>query len=286
MAGELRPQEARGEALPAGGAPRGPLVSGRDGAAAGAARLGARDEPWRQPAVAARALPGRTGRPPAVPPAGPRDGRGVPSIGPEEQYRRLRQLVDKRQVRLILDARGVDTFYRQRARVEPDLYLSILAIAYARALALLLGGTAAVLAVRGHGAAPEVAATALVLGLGAALARWRQQRGWMRAVRTRLLADSHFFVQAYEDGLFMLRRGRRECRFPRPWTAILGLEAGAARDEPAVTVRAAAGAGAAAEVHTPPLPRHSRPPSGVERAMSPNCWESAWRRARAARPPG
>ncbi|HEY8489291.1 MAG TPA: hypothetical protein VIL38_09490, partial [Thermaerobacter sp.] len=60
---------------------------------------------------------------------------------------------------------------------------------------------------------------------------------WMAEVRRRLLEDPVFFAQAYEDGLFTLQRGRRRCRYPRPWQAILGLEDGAEDGDPAVRVR-------------------------------------------------
>ena len=171
----------------------------------------------------------------------PGPGRSAPggTLDGAVLFVRLHRLIRKGQVRVRLDRRGVVTLYRQRAEVEPALYLALLAQAYARFLAAALAVVAGFLLVAER--APEgglaAGAGAAVLYLGAWLARWRQERRWMAEVRRRLLEDPVFFAQAYEDGLFTLQRGRRRCRYPRPWQAILGLEDGAEDGDPAVRVR-------------------------------------------------
>ncbi|ADU52195.1 hypothetical protein Tmar_2114 [Thermaerobacter marianensis DSM 12885] len=141
-------------------------------------------------------------------------------------FARLRALVRKGQVRLHLHRRGVANLYLQRAQVEPALYLGLLARAYARLLAAALAVLAGFFLVTNRPPlwAGLAAAGAAILAGGAGLSRWRQERRWMAELRLRLLADPVFFAQAYEDGLFVLQRGRRRCSYPRPWQAILGLD--------------------------------------------------------------
>lgn len=163
-------------------------------------------------------------------------------IDREDEYARLVHLIRKGQVLVSIDRRAVRTYYLQRARVEQDLYLQVLAVGYARALCVLVGtGWVA------YARTPESLAVAAALLLLAAVLGWRQQARWTAAVRRRLLRDPRFFERVYEDGMITLRRGRRVCQFPRPWRAILGLES----------------------------PAYSHPPSGAERARSMNRWESA-----------
>lgn len=171
------------------------------------------------------------------------DAAGAPGfIGRDDEYARLVHLIRKGQIRVSIDRRAVRTYYLQRARVEQDLYLQILAVAYARALCVLIGvGWVA------YARTLQSLVVAAALLLLAAVLGWRQQARWTASVRRRLLQDRRFFDRAYEDGIITLRRGRRVCEFPRPWTAILGLES----------------------------PGYSQPPSGAERARSMNRWESA-----------
>ncbi|PZN07578.1 MAG: hypothetical protein DIU69_11435 [Bacillota bacterium] len=175
--------------------------------------------------------------------ANPSDRAGGPGfIGRDDEYARLVHLIRKGQIRVSIDRRAVRTYYLQRARVEQDLYLQILAVAYGRALCVLIG-----LAWVAYARTLQAMVVAVALLLLAAVLGWRQQARWMASVRRRLVQDRRFFDRAYEDGMITLRRGRRVCEFPRPWTAILGLES----------------------------PSHSQLPSGAERARSMNRWESA-----------
>lgn len=160
------------------------------------------------------------------------------TLGPDESYRRLIALIRKGQVRLVLDARAVRTYYEQRARLEPNLYLSILSVAYARLLARLGLAVAVAVDVVRDQLTPAALSAGLMAVVVAELARWRQHRRWLAITRGRLLADLQLFNQAYEDGVVRLQRGQRSCQFPRPWTAILGVEDGRHRHEgPSMLVR-------------------------------------------------
>ncbi|QIA27888.1 hypothetical protein DYI95_010530 [Thermaerobacter sp. PB12/4term] len=181
-------------------------------------------------------------------------------------FARLHRLVRKRQVRIRIDRRGVVNLYRQRAQVEPALYLTFLAQAYAHVLAALLAALAGLFLLRERAWQAGLAAAtgAAVIELGAQLARWRRERRWVAGLRRRLLEDPVFFAQAYEDGLFALQRGRRLCRYPRPWQAIFGLEDAAAEEEVTVVVRRPAPAsGPPARGSISVAPRTTMPAAGA-----------------------
>ena len=274
-------------------------VAGRDG--------DVRPRPGAVPAWLVRRRTGPTvtaGRNGCPRTAGGRDGMlDEPAV-----FARLRSLVCKGQVRLRLDRGGVVNLYLQRAQVESALYLGLLARAYARLLAGVLTGLGAAFLLTGRpwAWAGLAVAGALVVGAGAVVARWRQERRWMTEVHRRLLDDPVFFAQAYEDGLFTLQRGRRACRYPRPWQAILGVDdPRAGEPAPHVVVRPgphgeAAGAGGARQAAEPVTgllaaagsssgrvgPVHSRRPSGAERTSTPGWGALPHREASSASPPG
>ncbi|HEY8394086.1 MAG TPA: hypothetical protein VIK92_04725 [Thermaerobacter sp.] len=179
-----------------------------------------------------------SGRNPLRPAAGGASG----FIGRDDEYARVVHLIRKGQVHVSIDRRAVRTYYLQRAQIEQDLYLQVLAVGYAQALCVLVGAGWVAYA----RTLESLAVAAALFGLAVALS-WRQQVRWIATVRRRLLRDPRFFEWAYEEGMITLRRGRRVCGFPQPWTAILGLQ----------------------------QPAHSNPPSGAERARSMNRWESA-----------